>query len=149
MKVYIGADHNGFEMKNKLVNWLTEHDYVVHDCGNTKHDPADDYPDYASCVAEGVKNALESSMGIVLCGSGIGVDIVANKYHGVRCGLGINVDHVKHGRANDDINVLSIPADHISQDLAIEMVKTFLETDFSYEERHVRRRDKIDQIEKD
>lgn len=148
MKVYLGADHRGFQLKEQIKSWLGKEGYDVEDCGNLTHDPADDYPDYACAVAEGVKKAPEDSRGIVICGSGIGVDIVANKYAGVRCGLGINTDHVKHGRSNDNINVLSLPSDLVSFEQAKEMVKVFLKTEFSKEERFLRRQKKIEEIEK-
>jgi ribose 5-phosphate isomerase B len=148
MKLYIGADHRGFKLKEELKPWLKTKGYEIEDCGNTKFDPADDYPDYASRVAEGVKNSSHESKGILLCGSGIGVCIVANKYAGIRCGLGIDTEHTRHGRLNDNINVLALPADLLTESQAKDMVTAFLTTDFSTEERFLRRQSKIEEIEK-
>jgi ribose 5-phosphate isomerase B len=148
MKLYIGADHRGFELKEKLKLWLQTQGYDVEDCGNSNYDPDDDYPDYASRVAEGVKNSSEESKGILLCGSGIGVCIVANKFSGIRCGLGIDTEHARHGRANDNINILALPADLLDESQAKDMVTAFLTTDFSTEERFLRRQRKIEEVEK-
>lgn len=148
MKIFIGADHRGFELKEKLKKWLTEKGYDVEDCGNTVYNKDDDYPDFAATVGKKVQELGEDGRGIVICGSGIGISFAANKVKGVRCAIGINHDHVFHGRDSDDINVLSLAPDFFSEEQMMEMVETFLETPFSQGERHVRRIKKIEEIEK-
>jgi ribose 5-phosphate isomerase B len=147
MKVYIGADHRGFELKGKLVSWLKEKGHDVVDCGNSVYDKDDDYPDYAKAVAGKVAESPEGGRGIVICGSGIGVSIAANKVKGIRSVVGINHDHVFHGRDSDDINILALAPDYISEDIMKEMIVAFLETPFSREDRHVRRKKKVEALE--
>ena len=148
MKVYIGADHRGFELKEKIKNWLSERGYLYEDLGALNYDPNDDYTVYAEKVAEQV--GLDSSArGVLLCGSGIGVEIVANKIDGVRAGLGKNSEHVRMGRNNDDMNVLVLAADFTTNKEARDMLYTFLETKFGGEARHVRRIKDIEEIEQD
>ncbi len=147
MKVYVGADHGGFELKNKLVAWLIEQKYDVVDCGNTKLDPLDDFPDFAFAVADGVA-ADPESRGIVLCRSAGGVTIAANKVRGIRCVTGVNPTDVAHNRGHDDANVLAIAGDYTNEHEAKELVKTFLTTEFHGEERFVRRLNKIKEREK-
>ena len=144
MKLYIGADHRGFKLKQALIEWLQSQGHEVEDCGNTRLDPADDYPDYASYVAERVKNSSEDARGILLCGSGVGVSIAANKHKGIRAGLGINREQVASATEHDHINVLALAADFVTLDQAKEMVDVFLQTNYSPEERHVRRVGKIE-----
>ncbi|HLB60588.1 MAG: hypothetical protein A3D44_00010 [Candidatus Staskawiczbacteria bacterium RIFCSPHIGHO2_02_FULL_42_22] len=146
MKVYVGADHRGFALKEKLKDWLSEKGYTVVDCGNTVHDPDDDYPDFASAVAKNVRKNHEDR-GIVICGSAMGVGITANKFKGIRCGVGINVEDVHHGRDHDDINVLGLSSDYVDPEVSLEMTTMFLETPFNQGERHVRRLKKIEKIE--
>lgn len=142
MKIFIGADHRGFELKQHLITWLKSQNHEVVDCGNATHDPSDDYPDFAIKVGEDVVTAKDS-YGIVICGSGAGVAIAANKVIGVRCAQGFTPEGVKNMRADDDVNVLALGADELSVKDAEQMVETFLTTKFSGEERHKRRTDKI------
>ncbi len=147
MKIYIGADHRGYRLKEDLIDWLKGLDIEVEDLGANKLDPDDDYVDYAKMVSEAVAAGLidttTPTRGIVICGSGVGVDIVANKTEGIRCGLGINSEQVKAARNDDDINILALAADYIKPNKAKDMVKLFLETEFSGKEKHKRRIDKI------
>ena len=147
MQVYIGSDHGGFELKNYLKEWLVEQGYSVEDCGNTVLDPADDYPIYALSVAKAVASNPESR-GILICRSGVGVTIAANKVQGVRASLATNVEEVRHAREHDDLNVLALSGDYISEDEAKEFVAAFLNTDFSQHERHIRRLQQITDYEK-
>lgn len=139
--VYLGADHRGFELKGKIKTWLTEWGYEVEDCGNDHYDKEDDYPDFAMKVA---KKVTAGNTGIVICGSGIGVSVAANRHAGIRCALGFNTDQVKHGRENDDINMLALAPDYTSEEEMKSMIKVFLETPFSGLERHTRRIGKIE-----
>ncbi|MCR4264192.1 MAG: RpiB/LacA/LacB family sugar-phosphate isomerase [Candidatus Roizmanbacteria bacterium] len=149
MKVFIAADHRGFQLKEQLKEWLAKKGYDVIDSGNTVYEPLDDYPDFASKAAKGVQKNPEADRGIVICGSGIGVDIVANKFSGVRSSIGLNADHVKHGRENDNINILALPAEHVSLQDAQAMVEALLQTSFKQEEKYIRRQKKIEKIEND
>ncbi len=142
MTVYIGADHRGFHLKEKLKAWLLEQKHEVLDCGNSYHDPDDDFPDFSFAVSDRVIKD-PGSRGIVICGSGGGVTIAANKVKGIRCAAAVHVADVKHNRQSNDINVLALSADHTDADEAKELVRAFLTTEFVGEDRHVRRLNKI------
>ena len=143
MKIYLGADHRGYKLKQVLKEELKTQGFEVEDVGADVYDGADDYVDYASKVCKRVK---KNDRGILICGSGHGVDMVANKHKQIRSVLGFNLDVVVQGREDEDANVLSLPAEWITTDEAIEMTKVFLSTDFSNAERHVRRLEKIEKL---
>lgn len=150
IRVFLGTDHRGLKLAEELYVWMMENNIPLKNCGAYKLDEEDDYVDYAKEVATTVANDIKlgrNSKGIVICGSGVGVDIVANKVRGIRCGLGINTDQVASARKDDDINVLAIAADYTDEKTAKEMVKAFLETEFDKAERHERRIEKIDNLE--
>lgn len=147
MLIYLGADHRGFQLKEFLKIFLKNQGYEAFDLGNVRYDKDDDYADFAASVGKKVSGEPEASRGILLCGSGAGVDIAANKFRGVRSAIGISPDQVYHMRQHDDINVLSIAADYTSEADAQKMTAVFLETPFTPEPRHQRRLDKISQIE--
>ena len=142
MKVFIGADHGGFNLKAKLITWLTEQKYEIVDCGNTKFDPLDDFPDFAFAVADSVAREPDSR-GNVLCRSAGGVTIAANKVKGIRAVTGVNLKEVAHNRGDDDANILAIAGDYTSENEAKELVHAFLMSPFSGQERFVRRLEKI------
>lgn len=146
-KVFLGADHRGYELKNKLKVWLKEKGYEAVDLGNTEYDAQDDYPDFVWPVAKAVSKEPESR-GVVICGSGVGATVVANKAPGARAAEGWRTDQVHHARAFDDVNILALASDYLSLEEAQELITTLLETDFAGEERLVRRLKKIQQIEK-
>lgn len=146
MKVFIGADHRGFALKNALAKWLAAHGYSVGDCGPAALNPEDDYPDYALRVAQSVAG-FAGARGVLVCGSGVGMDVVANKVRGVRATLGFAPDEIVHGRARDDINVLTLPADKLEPHDAEALVELFLMTPFGAAERDMRRQKKIADIE--
>ena len=145
-KIYLGADHRGYFLKEKITRWLLEWGYKYSDMGAESLDLNDDYTKYATEVASMVKDTL-FTCGILLCGSGVGVDIMANKFDGIRAGIGLSADQVKAAREDDDINILVIAADYTSEAEAREMVKTFLETKFDKKARHKRRIEDISKIE--
>ena len=147
MTIYIGADHLGFNLKERLKAALKNDGYDVVDVGAAQFVLDDDYPDYASAVAEKVAAAPTETRGIVLCGSGFGVDIVANKFKGVRAGLASTPDHAYLGRHDDDINVLALAADFVDEAAALNIMKVFLTTPFAKEEKYTRRLQKIAKIE--
>jgi ribose 5-phosphate isomerase B len=147
MIIYIGADHRGFYLKETLKQALRIDGYELIDLGNAESDGGDDYLDFASAVAEKVAGTGEEVRGIVICGSGIGVDVVANKFSGVRSALAISADQIRAGRQDDDVNVLSLAADFIKPEDALNIARVFISTPFKKEERFSRRLGKIAQIE--
>lgn len=146
VKVFIGADHRGFELKEHIKQWLLNQKTIVVDCGNVRLDPEDDYPVYAQLVAEQVV-VDEDARGIVICGSGAGVVIAANKVPGARCSDAMNLSDVHHARAHDDLNILALASDFVLFADAKQQVQIFLSTPFETAERHVRRLRRIAQIE--
>lgn len=147
--IYIGSDHRGYQLKEKIKAYLGELGLVFDDLGNDHLDEEDDYPDWAKMVANKVAQAASaeasaSQRGIVICGSGIGVSITANKVAGIRCGLGFSLDQVKQAREHDDINCLALPADFVGDEEALDIVDVFLKTEFDNEEKHRRRIEKIE-----
>jgi ribose 5-phosphate isomerase B len=147
MVIYIGSDHGGFNLKEYLKGVLKDDGYDVVDCGPATRVEGDDYPDYAIPVATQVSRSPEQSRGILICRSGFGMDITANKFPKVRAGLAMSTDQAFQGRHDDDINVLCLAADFIDQSIAANVVKTFLSTEFAKEERYARRLQKIAEIE--
>jgi len=147
MKIYIGADHNGFEMKSSLVEWLRAEGHEVEDMGPSELDQGDDYPDYGFKVAEAVAGNGEGSYGILLCGSGVGMAVVANKVKGIRAATVHDPQIARVMQPDDNVNVLSLGASFIELDKAKEVIKAWLDTPFSEEERHVRRLGKIAEYE--
>lgn len=145
MTVFIGADHNGFELKDTLIEYLQEKNIRVEDMGNYEHDPEDDYPIFAKKVAQAVLQNPEEFRGIVICGSGIGVAIAANRHKGIRCGVCLSPEAAKHGRENDHINMLSLAAEYTSPDAAKEIVDTFLQTAQKPLEKYIRRGKQLDE----
>jgi ribose 5-phosphate isomerase B len=147
--IYLGADHRGFELKEKIKEWLSSQGLEFEDLGNAVYDEDDDYPDFASQVARRVAEDPKVNRGILLCGSGIGVDVVANKIQGVRSALVWNDDKalVQQSRLHDGSNVLSLPADHLSGKQALSIIKIWLETSDPSEVRHLRRIEKIANLE--
>ena len=147
MKIYIGADHRGFELKKELKKFLIEKGYEVEDAGAFKYDKDDDYPDFAEAVAEKVSKD-DSARGILLCGSGTGMDAAANKVRGVRATHAFSKEITRAARNDDDVNVISLPADFLKSQEAEEIAEIFLKTAFEAAERRVRRLQKIAEIEK-
>lgn len=151
MKVYIGSDHAGYELKEKLKIYLSSFDYEVEDKGAFNFDKDDDYPDFIIPVAEAVARDLEvlpPSMGIVLGGSGQGEEMSANKVHGIRACeyYGGNLDVVKVSREHNDANILSLGARFVTEEEAKNATRIFLETPFSGEQRHINRINKLENI---
>jgi len=145
MNIYIGSDHAGFILKNKLISFLKELSYEVEDKGAFEMNTNDDYPDFIKPTAEAVVGD-EGSLGIVLGGSGEGEEMSANKVEGVRAAeyYGGNLEIVKLAREHNDANILSLGARFIGEEEAKEAVKIFLETKFSGDERHIRRINKLE-----
>jgi RpiB/LacA/LacB family sugar-phosphate isomerase len=211
IKVYIGADHGGYKLKEKIKKWLGEWGYKYEDCGAFKLDPKDDYPDFALAVARKVARPYDDlinsssakparypfsgtlastdddvhsqprqspvqanvasknvpvadsrhtlspeilshersfeSVGILACRSGAGMVIAANKVRGVRAGAAFDIRSAKHMREHNDANILAVSGDWLDERQAKGIIKVFLETKFSMEERHIRRIEKVAELE--
>jgi|SRR3989344_5623541 len=145
--IYIGADHKGFKLKEALKIYLKELDFESEDLGAFELNLDDDYPDFALAVAKKVAENPDENRGILICGSGVGVDVTANKFKGVRSALLFNPEQAQMSRNDDNTNVLSLSADFIDENVAKEIIRVWLETPFSRLERHVRRLIKIKNIE--
>ena len=165
MKVYLATDHTGFELKNKVKEFLEKEGYEVEDCGALSFDKNDDYPDFIGKAAEGVANDPENSRGIVFGGSGQGEAMVANKFKGVRCALfyskaipaqAINAEGAKSGdpfeilkltREHNFANMLSIGVRFLKEEDVFKAIKLWLEAPPPRDERHIRRVEKIKELE--
>ncbi len=145
--IFIGADHRGFKLKEKLKEWLEGEGYDVEDLGDEKLDKEDDYVIFAHEVADAVSIDPEANRGILLCGSGAGVDMVANKVEGVRSALVFDLPRAVQARQHEDVNVISLPADVLDEKDAIKIVNAFLTTEFSGEDRHLRRLEEMEEVE--
>ena len=144
MKIAIGADHAGFGLKNQLGDVLRQSGHEVCDFG-TNSAESSDYPDYASRVGRAVASGTVER-GVLVCGSGVGMSIAANKVHGVRAALGVNLEEVRLARAHNDLNVLTLGSRFTDPAKARELVRTFLEVPFEGG-RHERRVAKITRME--
>ena len=138
--IALGSDHAGFKTKQKIKNYLSENNYSFHDFGSYSENPSD-YPDFAHKVASSVEKT-EYSLGIVVCGSGNGVNMVVNKYPGIRSALCWRKDIAEIVRRHNDANICAIPGRYIDEAEAIEIVRTFLTSEFEGG-RHLRRINKI------
>ena len=145
--IYLGADHGGFEIKEELKKWLSEWGFQFKDLGNTVYDKDDDYPDFAAKVAEKVSRG-NGDIGILLCRSGHGIDMVANKFPNVRSAICFSPAHAKQSREHENANILCLTNDYVPHEVVKETARAFLGTKFSFEERHLRRIGKIKEIEK-
>jgi len=147
MNIYIGGDHAGYELKEKLKPFIEKLGYQVKDLGPFSYEEKDDYPDFCAPVAKAVAEDNES-MGIVIGGSSVGESIVANRFHKVRAFgyYGGPMDVVKLSREHNDANVLSLGARLVNTEEAMFAVKVWLTTKFSGDERHVRRIAKLDKL---
>ena len=148
MRIAVGADHAGFPLKEILVPWLRSLGYEVEDLGAHELDPSDDYPDLALPVARAVQSA-QVERGIIICGSGVGASVVANKVPGVRACLCHDTYSSHQGVEHDDVNVLCLGGRIIGEELSKEIVQSFLNARFIPEPRFQRRLDKLNEIERD
>lgn len=147
--IYIGSDHRGYNLKDYLKSYLSSAKIPFKDLGNHKFDPEDDYPDFAFNVAGKVSENPIENLGVMICGSGLGMVVVANKFKGVRAGLAINEWFAKHGRENDNLNVLVLSSDTTDFSMAERILKMFLSAQFIKEEKYIRRIDKIEKKEEE
>lgn len=133
----LGCDHGGFELKNEVIQYLEKNNIPYKDYGTYTEDSTD-YPIYAKKVANAIISG-ECEKGILICGTGIGISITANKIKGIRAALCHDVFSAKATRLHNDANILAMGGRVVGAGLALEIVKAFLETEFSNEERHIRR----------
>ncbi len=146
MKIYLATDHAAYELKEYIKKGLSAGGYEIEDCGAHSFDPNDDYPDIIKIAAQ--KVAAESgSYGVVFGKSGTGEAIVANKIKGVRAVIAFNEENVRLSREHNNCNVISIGSQFVTNEQAVQLIRLFVNTKFSDEERHQRRVDKISQIE--
>ena len=141
--IYLGADHRGFYLKEAIKEHLAKRTIAFEDMGAKSLTADDDFVDYALAVAQAVAADPEEHLGILICGTGAGVEMTANKIKGVRAAILFEEKQAVHAREADDVNVLSLPADHITIERAIKVVDIWLDTPVSGNERYQRRRQKI------
>jgi RpiB/LacA/LacB family sugar-phosphate isomerase len=146
MRIAIASDHAGFKLKQDLVKYLGELGYTVVDLGTNSEDPVD-YPDYAAAIGHAVLEGA-AERGVLICGSGVGASVAANKLKGIRAGLCHDTYSAHQGVEHDDMNVLVLGARVIGPALARELAPAFMKATFSGEERHVRRLNKVKALEK-
>ena len=146
MKIALGSDHAGFEIKEEIKSFLTSLNIDFVDSGANEFDALDDYPDFAKNVGYAIRNG-EAQKGIIICGSGVGASITANKIKGVRAGLCHDGYSAHQGVEHDDMNVLCIGSRIIGIELIKEIIISFINAKFSGEERHSRRLQKLLDIE--
>jgi ribose 5-phosphate isomerase B len=142
--LYISSDHGGFNLKSELIKYFSQNGIEFEDLGPTELVQDDDYNDYVLPLVERVRS-YEGSNGILLCRNGVGVNMLANKFNGIRAALSFDSKHAASSRNDDHTNVLTLPSDYINNDKAIEIVKTWLNTPYSQDERHIRRVNSVDQ----
>ena len=147
MKIAVGADHGGFSLKADIVRSLQKDGHEVVDVGAHTLDPSDDYPDFARAVGQSVQRG-EAERGIIICGSGVGACVAANKLHGIRAGICHDTYSAHQGVEHDDMNVLCLGARIVGTELARELVRAFIGARFSGAERHVRRLTKVTAMER-
>ncbi len=146
MIVAIGTDHGGFALKERVMRAVTALGHEVHDCGAEKLEPGDDFPDYAELVAQAIRSG-RAERGILLCGSGVGISVAANKFSGVRAAICHDTYAARQGVEDDAMNVLCLGGRVIGPELASELVTAFLNAHFKAFERYERRLQKVTAIE--
>ncbi len=145
MKIAIGSDHGGYELKTYLTSYFDKHEIVYDDFGTHSTDSVD-YPDYGKKVAEAVL-AKPYDFGIVICGTGIGISIAANKVKGIRAALVYNQETARLAKQHNHANVIALGGRTTTQEMAVKIVEAFMES--TYEPRHQKRLDKINKIEEE
>ena len=148
MKISLAADHNGFDLKREISDQLENEGHEVIDVGPHSHDPLDDYPDYAKKLADSVSRG-ESLRGIMICGSGVGASVASNKVKGIRAAVCHDIYSAHQGVEHDDMNVLCLGSRIVGSEVARELVKAFITAEYTGEERHQRRLDKVLDMEED
>ena len=148
MKIALASDHGGFELKKNLFNWLKENNYDVIDLGNKVYDSLDDFPDYAEIISKVIIKG-EAEKGILICGSGVGAAVAANKFKGIRASVCHDIYSAHQGVEHDAMNVLCLGARVVGIQLAKDLVAAFINAQYMNEERLNRRLEKIKRFEND
>lgn len=147
MKIFLGADHNGFHLKEKIEKYLKHAGHDVVDEGDERLDPDDDFTVFASRVVTAMKQHGNDARGILICGSGQGMAIAANRHKGIRAGLGWGVEAARSTRNDEDSNVLAVPAELLDTDKEWqEVIDVWLKTPFAGAQRYKRRNAQLDEI---
>lgn len=147
MKIFIGADHNGFHMRNSIIEYLKRAGYDVQDDGDAALDPTDDFPVFAAKVVNDVLTSDDhDARGILICGSGQGMCMAANRFRGIRACMGYDRESVKATRKDEDSNILCLAASIADKDTVNVLLETFLNTPFSHLARHQRRLQELDNL---
>ena len=146
MRIAIGADHAGYPLNERIIHELDAAGNEIIDFGTHVGSRPDDYPDYALKVGEAVRNG-EAEIGILVCGSGVGAAVAANKLHGIRAALCGDTYSAHQSREHDDCNVLCLGSRVVGEELAVDIVRSFVAARFTGEERHLRRLEKIRAME--
>ncbi len=146
VRVAFGCDHGGYPLRQLIIEHLRAAGHQVVDCGAYDLQPGDDYPDYSRAVGEAIRRG-DAERGVLICGSGVGAAIAASKMIGIRAGLAHDTYSAHQGVEHDNMNVLALGARVIGPAMALELVDTFLRAQFTGEPRHVRRLDKVREIE--
>ncbi|MEK7506200.1 MAG: RpiB/LacA/LacB family sugar-phosphate isomerase [Patescibacteria group bacterium] len=147
MVIYVGADHKGFALKEKIKDFLKMRGYSAVDMGDEKYNENNDYPLFAIKVAKQVSQEFETARGILICGSGAGMSVVANKFLHIRAAFASSPDQAYDARKEDDTNILSLGANYADEEMAKKIVLTWLETPYANEERFQRRIEEISRLE--
>ena len=148
MRISVAADHNGYELKNEIAEILKQNGHEVIDIGPHSMDPLDDYPDYAKPLANSVSTG-DTERGIMVCGSGVGASVAANKVKGVRAAVCHDVYSAHQGVEHDDMNVLCLGSRIVGSEVVRELVSAFISAEYTNEERHARRLGKVIEMEND
>ena len=148
MRISVAADHNGYELKNEISEILKRAGHDVIDIGPHSLDPLDDYPDYAKPLAESVSSG-ETNRGIMVCGSGVGASVAANKVKGVRAAVCHDIYSAHQGVEHDNMNVLCLGSRIVGTEVVRELVSAFISATYTNEERHARRLNKVIEMEND
>lgn len=148
MRISVAADHNGYELKNEISEILKRDGHDVIDMGPHSLDLLDDYPDYAKPLAESVSSG-ETERGIMVCGSGVGASVAANKVKGVRAAVCHDIYSAHQGVEHDDMNVLCLGSRIVGTEVVRELVSAFISAEYTNEERHARRLTKVIEMEND
>lgn len=148
MKIFVAADHNGFHLKQQIIDYLKKQNYSVEDAGDKKYDAQDDFPIFATAaIVKMQASHAKDSRAILICGSGQGMLIAANRFKGIRAGLGYSVQAAKSIRNDEDSNVLALPAEILTEDNKWKLIiDTWLKTPFAAAPRFIRRNNELDQI---
>ena len=146
MRIAVAADHAGFELKNEIAGLLRAAGHDVTDLGAHAYDAKDDYPDFSAAIGRAIQNR-QAERGVLICGSGVGASIAANKIKGVRAALCHDTYSAHQGVEHDDMNILVLGSRVIGVELARELVRAFLLAKFTGEERHRRRLEKVRALE--